>query len=106
MTTKLKENNMTTTSKKASNINLFNALESLSNAKEIETFLTDLCTPQEISAFKERWEIAKLLDIGELSYREISAKTGASTTTVSRVARFLNNEPHGGYRSVLEKEHH
>ncbi|MEI9902624.1 MAG: hypothetical protein WDN06_00515 [Asticcacaulis sp.] len=30
-------------------------------------------------------------------------KTGASTTTVTRVARFLREMPHQGYRRVLDR---
>jgi len=41
---------------------------------------------------------------GELSYRDINARTGVSTTTIGRVARFLNEEPHKGYRSVLDSQ--
>jgi uncharacterized protein YerC len=47
--------------------------------------------------------VARLLDQGTLSYREISELTGASTTTVTRVARFLRDMPHQGYRRVLDK---
>lgn len=66
--------------------------------------LIDLCTPAELRALSERWRVAKLLDEGEMSYREISAETGVSTTTIGRVARFLKDEPHGGYRLLLEIE--
>lgn len=83
---------------------LFEALAGLENAGEVQQFLTDLCTPQEISAFAERWQIARILDQGKHSYREISAITGASTTTVSRVAKFLQNEPYQGYKLILERQ--
>jgi len=43
-----------------------------------------------------------LLQEGELSYRDINAKTGVSTTTIGRVARFLRDEPHGGYRALFK----
>ncbi len=82
---------------------LFKAFLHLKNINEVERFLTDLCTPGEIDDFCERWEIAKLLDEGQLSYREISATTGASTTTVARVSRFLNQEDYQGYRLVLNR---
>ena len=65
-------------------------------------FLKDLCTPQEISALQERWRVCQLLD-REMSYRDIHQVTGASLTTVGRVARFLKNESYQGYRSVLDK---
>ena len=60
----------------------------------MEKFLIDLCTPAELKALSERWHVAQLLDKGEMSYREIYALTGVSTTTIARVARFLKDEPH------------
>ncbi len=66
--------------------------------------LVDLCTPAELRALSERWRVARLLDAGEMSYREISAETGVSTTTIGRVSRFLRDEPHGGYRLMLEND--
>lgn len=82
---------------------LCEALLSLENSEEVSRFLTDLCTPGEIQNFVERLDIAHLLDKKELSYREIAAKTGASTTTVARVGRFLNQEPYNGYRLILDR---
>jgi TrpR-related protein YerC/YecD len=75
----------------------------LESEDEAEKFLLDLCTPKELKAMKERWRVCQMLERGKLSYREISNATGASTTTVTRVARFLNGEPHGGYRSLIDK---
>ena len=75
----------------------------LENPEEVVNFLKDLCTPQELKALNERWEVCRLLDDGALSYRKISEKTGTSTTTIARVARFLNDEPYKGYRSLLDK---
>lgn len=80
---------------------LARALLKLESKEETICFLRDLCTPAEITALSERWHVARLLDEGELSYRDIHDETGVSTTTVSRVARFLFNEPHLGYRLVL-----
>ncbi|MFC2953292.1 YerC/YecD family TrpR-related protein [Marinicaulis aureus] len=82
---------------------LFDAFAKLESGKEAARFLRDLATPGELAAFAERWRIARLLDEGRLSYREIAAKTGASTTTVGRVARFLREENHQGYRLVLDR---
>jgi TrpR-related protein YerC/YecD len=79
------------------------ALLSLKTPEECRSFLVDLCTPAEIKALSERWVIARLLDEGRLSYRVISAATGASTTTVGRVARFLEKEPFQGYRLILDR---
>ncbi|MBU6235110.1 MAG: hypothetical protein KGQ41_04640 [Alphaproteobacteria bacterium] len=82
---------------------LCKALTLLKSEDEIRRFLIDLCTPGEIKDFGERWLIARLLAAGDMSYREISAETGASTTTVGRVARFLEQEPHQGYKAILER---
>lgn len=77
------------------------ALVRLDDKESIRAFLTDLCTPAELRALKERWHVAQILHEGEKSYREINAETGISTTTIGRVARFLRDEPHGGYRAIL-----
>ena len=79
------------------------ALTSIKSAVEMERFLVDLCTPAEFRALAERWHVAQILDEGEQSYREINALTGVSTTTIGRVARFLKDEPHQGYRTVLDR---
>lgn len=82
---------------------LCDAFLKLKNAAECRSFLIDLCTPAEMKALSERWIIARLLDEGTSSYRDISATTGASTTTVGRVARFLEKEPFHGYRLILDR---
>ncbi len=74
---------------------LAEALLGLESIEEVKAFLDDLCTPSELRAFAERFKVARLLDAGQ--------RTGASTTTVTRVARFLREMPHQGYRLVLDK---
>lgn len=71
--------------------------------KEMERLLTDLCTPAEIRTLAERWHVARLLDSTPMSYREIHDATGVSTTTIVRVARFLRQEPHRGYRAAIDR---
>lgn len=82
---------------------LFDAFAKLRSGDEAARFLKDLATPGELAAFAERWRIARLLDEGGHSYRDIAAATGASTTTIGRVARFLREENHQGYRLVLDR---
>lgn len=82
---------------------LFQALLLIQSPQEMHNFFKDLCTPQEIQAFTERWKVCKLLHEGSLSYREINEQTGVSLATIGRVARFLNTEPHQGYQLVLER---
>ena len=78
------------------------ALMTPSSKEEMARLLTDLCTPAEIRTLAERWHVARLLDEGGLSYRDIHEATGVSTTTIVRVARFLRQEPHHGYRAALD----
>lgn len=82
---------------------LYEALLMVKNIDEMSTFMKDLCTPQEIRALGERWRVCKVLNQGTLSYREISKETGASLTTIGRVARFLKEEPHQGYQLILNR---
>ena len=80
---------------------LFEAILELEDAEQVEHFLRDLCTLSELQAMAHRWEVAKLVEQG-LPYHEISARTGASTTTVTRVAHWLRHGE-GGYRLALER---
>ena len=82
---------------------LLDALLSLKTRDELNAFLNDLCTPAEMRAFAERWAVARLLDEKSKTYREIAQEAGASPTTVVRVARFLKEMPHQGYRLVLDR---
>lgn len=82
---------------------LCRALLTLRTQAEMRRFLRDLTTPGEMQALAERWRVARMLDEGAKSYRDISAETGVSTTTVTRVARFLTQEDHQGYRLVLDR---
>ena len=82
---------------------LCQALLLFKNTEEMIRFFNDLCTPQEIKTLAERWQVCRLLNQGDLSYREISSQTGASLTTIGRVARFLNQEPHRGYEFILKR---
>ena len=82
---------------------LAEALVQLRDSGEAKALLADLCTPAEVHTLAERWHVAKLLDAGELTYREIHEATGVSTTTIVRVARFLRQENNGGYRLLLDR---
>lgn len=79
------------------------ALLSPRTEEEMRRLLADLCTPAEIRTLAERWHVARLLEAGQLTYREIHDATGVSTTTIVRVARFLKQEPHHGYRLALDR---
>ena len=83
---------------------LYKAILQLKNLDECRAFFKDLCTPKEIQDMKDRLIVAKLLYKGELSYREISSKTKVSLATITRVARFLNQESYQGYKLILDRE--
>ncbi len=80
---------------------LFEAVLQLRTVEECRRFFYDLCTPAEMEEFADRFRVAKLL-IKDIPYRTISEQTGVSTTTVGRVARFLNHG-HNGYKTVLDR---
>ena len=84
-------------------IDLLEAILIIETKDQLNTFLKDLCTPAELRSLEERWKVCQLLAKETLSYREIHAITGASLTTIGRVARFLKEEKYGGYRNILKK---
>ena len=83
-------------------MDIYKAFTQLNTKNQAANFLTDLCTPNELKALEERWEVAKLLASNKYTYREISSKLGASTTTVTRVARFLFDKNNKGYTSLIK----
>ena len=80
---------------------LFDAILSLETREETESFFRDLCTLSELEAMAHRWQVARLVEKG-MPYLEISEWTGASTTTVTRVAHWLRHGE-GGYRLALDR---
>ena len=80
---------------------LFQTVSTLETRSELEAFFRDLCTLAELEAMAHRWQVVRLLEKG-LPYLEIAERTGASTTTVTRVAHWLKHGE-GGYRSALAK---
>ena len=82
---------------------LAETLAALRSGDEARALLADLCTPAEVHSLAERWHVARLLDAGDQTYREIHEATGVSTTTIVRVARFLRQEENRGYRLLLDR---
>ena len=81
--------------------NLFEAILTLESVEDCAAFFEDLCTIKEIEDMSQRFEVAKLLK-EKKSYNEISALTGASTATISRVSRCLQYGV--GYKNTLSKQ--
>ena len=80
---------------------LFKAILSLQNVEECYAFFEDICTASELLAIAQRLEVAKMLS-HDIKYQEIGEKTGASSATISRVARALRYGEEG-YNLVLER---
>jgi TrpR-related protein YerC/YecD len=82
---------------------LYKAILGLKTIGECQKFFRDLCTINELSSMAERLQVVKMIQ-NNISYREISEKTGASTATITRVAHWYH---HGnqGYNLVLKRLH-
>ena len=78
---------------------LCSALASCNGEDEIAEFLRDLGSLSELQSWSERLEVAKLLSQG-FTYREVAKHTGASTTTVTRVTKSIENGT-GAYQKYL-----
>lgn len=83
---------------------LVDALLSLRGAGEVRAFLRDLCTPAELQAMADRWQVVPLVLQG-VPYREIHDRTAVSVTTIGRVARCVDMGE-GGYRLAAERLGH
>lgn len=80
---------------------LFAAILTLENEEECFTFFEDVCTTNEILSFAQRFQVAKYLYEG-LTYQEIAEKSGASTATISRVKRSID-DGNGGYEMIFKR---
>lgn len=87
---------------------LYQAILELKDVEECENFFRDLCSPVEISSIEQRYAVAKLLTQNTV-YLKILEETKASTATISRVNRVLNDGT-GVLRETItklnEKENH
>lgn len=82
---------------------LFLAISSLKNSSELSAFFRDLMTIQELEAVSTRWQIVLLLT-QKLPYLEIAKRCHVSTTTVTRVALWVEHGQ-GGYKTALSRLH-
>ncbi|MFA5931832.1 MAG: YerC/YecD family TrpR-related protein [Candidatus Paceibacterota bacterium] len=88
------------------NKRLIQAFLILENIDETKRFLRDIMTEKEIKELSNRLEAATLLS-KDVQYNAIIEKTGLSSTTIARIAKWLKG-PIGGYRLILNKlsKHH
>lgn len=63
-------------------------LSKLDKQKDIQNFLKDLLTKAETQEFSRRFLVAQMLD-KNIAYSSIEKETGMSSTTISRISKFL-----------------
>ncbi len=80
---------------------LFEGILTLKTKEECYRFFEDICTINEIKAFEQRLQVAKML-ADKRTYLDIASTTGASTATISRINRALNYGSEG-YKLILER---
>ena len=83
---------------------LIQALVALESPQEARNFLRDLMTEGELIECAKRFKVAEMLT-QRISYTTIQKETGFSSTTIARVAKWLNGRE-GGYKTMIAKLHH
>ncbi len=76
----------------------FDAVLTLKTREECRKFFDDACTPKEINTIAQRFVVAKMLNDKKV-YNEIIEATGASTATISRVSRAINE----GFQTAFQR---
>lgn len=90
------------TLRNASTDRLFDAILSLQSREECYQFFEDVCTVKELQDLSQRYLVANLL-LEKKNYSTISAETGMSTATISRVNRCLFYGG-GGYQLAISRQ--
>ncbi len=76
--------------RKDHNMELYQSILRLESVEDCFQFFSDLCSATELSALEQRFSVAQLL-LGGRVYTDILSETGASSATISRVNRVLQN---------------
>lgn len=90
--------------KSKGNQRLIQSILALKTENEAGRFLRDLMTEKEIKEFAKRLKAAEMLT-EKIPYSIIEKETGLSSTTVARVAKWLNGKG-GGYKIIINRLHH
>ena len=80
---------------------LYSAILLNSTTDEIQSFLDDLLSEDEVKEFANRWKVANMLNDKKL-YTEITEITGVSSATIARINKCLTKE-NSGYLNILSK---
>ena len=90
--------------KRARSMALYETILKLKDLDECCRFFDDLCTPTELRSLEQRFDVAVYLQQG-LVYLDILDKTGASSATISRVRRSMQDKRAGGVmQEVIARE--
>lgn len=73
---------------------LFQAILTLKDMEECHLFFEDICTINELNSLAQRFDVGRRLLEGQ-TYQTISEATSASTATISRVGRLLDDGREG-----------
>jgi len=89
---------------RATSMALYETIVKLKDVEECRRFFEDLCTPTEMRAMEQRFDVAVFLQQGWV-YLDILEKTGASSATISRVRRAMLEHGAGGImQEIIERE--
>ena len=83
-------------------IDMYRAITQLQTEEECFAFFQDICSNKEMLAMEQRFRVAQMLEEGK-TYLESQGETGASTATISRVGKVLN-EGTGDVAVILERK--
>jgi len=84
--------------------NLIRAFLAPKNFNEMNCFLRDIMTAEEIGELSRRLQAAQMLS-QNIPYSSIVKITGLSSTTIARVSKWLNRGQNG-YKTVINRLHH
>jgi len=87
--------------KKPRHMAVYEAIVTVQTVEECVTLFDDLLSVAELRAMEQRYQVAQMLDEG-MVYSGILEKTGASSATISRVNRALQNYGEG-YRLAFKR---
>ena len=87
--------------KKPRHMAVYEAILTVETLDECIKLFDDLLSIAELRAMEQRYQVAQMLDEG-LVYSTILERTGASSATISRVNRSLQNAGEG-YRTVFAR---
>ncbi len=81
---------------------LYKALLCLKTESELNAFLRDLLTEEELKEFSNRWKVAQMLAKKD-TYLKIEKETGMSSTTIARISKWLDKGMNG-YKLAIKRQ--